>query len=96
MFTVFAVGDFLLTVLHGNVRIMCGDGAYTKNCALNARFVQLVPPNNPFFITKISTNSLKVQGLTCLVYGNLVTGLPSATVALGTPRDNMVFDNFCI
>jgi hypothetical protein len=94
-FTEFVGGDYPLTILHDEVTIRCGeDGSSSNNCSLNGGFVQLVAtPNNPFFPTQITTNNLMVQGLTFKGTLTGVSGLLSSAVALGTPGENMVFDD---
>ena len=96
-FTQWANGDFPLTVLHDNVTIQCGDdGTSTGKCVLNGGWTQLLTsPNNPFAPgRKISTNNLKVKGLT---FTGSLTDLPggfaSASVGLGAPGTGMVFED---
>ena len=85
-FTAFINGDYPLAILGDGVTVQCGyDGSSTNNCVLNGGFVQLVSiPNNPFLPTKITSNDLKVQGLT--FSGTLQSGnnIQTSAISVGT------------
>ena len=85
-FTEFTNGDLPLAILGDGVTVQCGyDGSSTNNCVLNGGFVQLVSiPNNPFLPTKITSNDLKVQGLT--FSGTLQSGnnIQTSAISVGT------------
>ena len=96
-FTDFIDGDFPLVILGDGVTVQCGpDGSSTNNCVLNGGFIQLVSiPNNPLFPGKITSNDLKVQGLT--FSGTLQGGnnILTTAIAVGTVGTNMIVED-CI
>jgi len=96
-FTDFINGDFPLLILVDGVTVQCGhDGLSTNKCVLNGGFIQLVStPNNPLFSDKITSNDLKVQGLT--FSGTLQGGdnILTAAIAVGTVGTNMIVED-CI
>ena len=96
-FTDFINGDFPLLILGDGVTVQCGhDGLSTNNCVLNGGFIQLVStPNNPLFSDKITSNDLKVQGLT--FSGTLQGGnnILTTAIAIGTIGTNMIVED-CI
>jgi hypothetical protein len=100
-FSDFVAGDFPISILHDDVTIKCGpDGKSSNNCVLKGGWVQFITtPNNPFLSNPITTNNLKVQGIT---FQGALTNIPgpggnfrSTAVALGAPGMDMVFED-CI
>lgn len=90
-----------LVIIKDDVEVYCGpDKKSTNNCVLRGGILQLVTsvvnPLLPQASTTDSTHNLKVMGLTFTGTASDMPGLiEGASVAIGAPGTNMVFDD-CI
>jgi hypothetical protein len=101
-FTTFVNGDFPLSSLLNDVSVQCGlDGKSSNNCVLNGGLYQLITtPANPFLPNPVTTNNLKIKGIT---FSGTVVDIPvgvnktyfGGSLNIGAPGTNMVFED-CI
>jgi hypothetical protein len=81
-FTNFVGGDFPLTIVHDDVTVACGSsGKSSNNCTLNGGLYQFVTiASNPLVPRKITTNNLKLKGIT---FTGSLNRIPSPTSPSG-------------
>jgi hypothetical protein len=96
--TGFTGGDIPLTVIHDDVTIQCGDdGDPQNNCRLSGGFIRfLTIPNHPLVPDRnVTTNNLRLKGLTFTGEMSTVFGWSVGPVVLSAPGNNMVLED-CI
>jgi hypothetical protein len=103
-FTKFVGGDFPLSVVHNDVTVACGsNGKSSNNCTLNGGLYQFITiPTNPLVNKTITTDNLKLKGITFtgslnrLPFPASATGfINPASVLVSAPGKNMVVED-CI
>lgn len=94
-FSEFSNGESPITIIRDNVRLRCGqDGQVSNNCVLSGGFAQLVAlPNYPLVAGKISVHNLRVQGLTFTGALSEIPGVPSQSILLSAPGDNILIED---
>jgi hypothetical protein len=95
-FTEFVGGDVPLAAIHDDVTIQCGErGDPADRCILSGGYIQLVTGPTTALVPgrKISTNNLRVKGLTFTGQLTDLPGLATASVNLGAPGTGMVVQN---
>jgi hypothetical protein len=95
-FTEFVGGDIPLAAIHDDVTIQCGErGDPADRCILSGGYIQLVTSPTTALVPgrNISTNNLRIKGLTFTGQLTDLPGLVTASVSIGAPGTGMIVQN---